>query len=110
MSKLRGKPFQPGNKCGQGRPKGSRNKTGNLAQLLLHQHAAPLTRVCIVEAMKGNMKAMQLCMEREFPARRDPGVRMRLGPTNTAAELAAAGQRVVRASGQERSPQPTLRR
>ncbi len=99
MSKVRGKPFQPGNKSGHGRPKGSRNKTGNQAQLLLNQHSEALMRACILAAMKGDMRAMQLCMERDFPARRDPGVRMRLGPTNTAAELAVAGQRVVRGIG-----------
>jgi hypothetical protein len=99
MDKVRGRPFEPGNKLGQGRPKGSRNKARNPAQLLLDQHAEAITRVCIIAAMKGNLKALQLCMERITPPRRDPAVQIRLGPTNTVSEVAAASQRVVRGIG-----------
>jgi hypothetical protein len=99
MDKVRGRPFEPGNKLGRGRPKGSRNKASHQAQLLLDQHAEAITRVCIIAAMKGIPKAMQLCMELIFPARRDPAVRIRLGPTKTASELAAASERVVRSIG-----------
>jgi hypothetical protein len=99
MDQMRGRPFEPGNKRGRGRPKGSRNKPRNPAQQLLDQHAEAITRVCIISAMKGNQKAVQLCMERISPARRDPSVQIRLGPINTASELAAASQRVVRGIG-----------
>jgi hypothetical protein len=102
MDKLRGRPFEPGNKLGRGRPKGSRNKTRTQSQQLLDQHAEAITRVCIISAMKGNQKAVQLCMERIFPARRDPSVQIRLGPISTASELAAASQRVVKGIGSGR--------
>jgi hypothetical protein len=39
------------------------------------------------------------CMERITPARRDPAVQIRLGPTNTGSEVTAASQRVVRRIG-----------
>ena len=96
---VRGRPFEPGNKLGRGRPKGSRNKARNQSQQLLDQHAEAITRVCIISAMKGNQKAVQLCTERISPARRDPSLQIRLGPINTASELAAASQRVVRGIG-----------
>jgi hypothetical protein len=38
-------------------------------------------------------------MERITPARRDPAVQIRLGPTDTGSEVAAASQRVVRSVG-----------
>jgi hypothetical protein len=99
MDKVRGRPFGPGNKLGRGRPKGSRNKSRNQSQQLLDQHAEAIIRACINSAIKGNLKAVQLCMERISPARRDPFVRIRLGPINTASDLAAASQRVVRGIG-----------
>jgi hypothetical protein len=110
MDKVRGRPFELGNKLGRGRPKGSRNKARNPAQLLLSQHAEPITRVCIIAAMKGNSKALHPCMERITPPRRDPAVQIRLGPTNTASEVAAASRRVVRASAREKSHRPKARR
>jgi hypothetical protein len=102
MDKVRGRPFGPGNKLGRGRPKGSRNKTRNQSQQLLDQHAEAITRVCIISAMKGNQKAVQLCMELISPARRDASIRIRFGPINTASDLAAASQRVVRGQPQPR--------
>jgi len=41
-------------------------------------------------------------MERITPARRDPAVQIRLGPTNTGSEVVAASQRVVRSIGSGR--------
>jgi hypothetical protein len=99
MDNVRGRPFEPGNKLGCGRPKGSRNKARNQSQQLLDQHAEAITRVCIISAMKGNQKAVQLCMERISPVHREPFIQIRLGPISTASELAAASQRVVRGIG-----------
>ena len=41
-------------------------------------------------------------MEGITPARRDPAVQIRLGPTNTGSEVVAASQRVVRSIGSGR--------
>lgn len=98
MAKIRGKPFEPGNKLGRGRPRGIRNKARNQAQLLLEQNAESIMRACQIHALKGNSKALELCVERIIP-RRDSAVQIRLGPTHTASELATASQRVVRGIG-----------
>jgi hypothetical protein len=37
MNKVRGRPFEPGNKLGRGRPKGSRNKAKSPGQDLLQE-------------------------------------------------------------------------
>jgi hypothetical protein len=98
----RGKPFEPGNTFGQGRPRGSRNKTTLLAQELLDSHAEALVRKCLVMAMQGELKAMQLCMDRILPARRDLPVKLGKLPMGTAAELSKASATVLQraASGQ----------
>jgi hypothetical protein len=38
MSEVRGRPFQPGNSFGRGRPAGSRNKATIALQAMLEQH------------------------------------------------------------------------
>ena len=102
---IRGKPFEPGNKVGRGRPRGSRNKTTILAQQLLDQHAEPLIKKCIVMALQGDTKAMQLCLDRIVPARRELPVRMGTIPTRTPAELAEASQALTqRVTGGQLTP------
>jgi len=92
----RGRPFEPGNKLGRGRPKGSRNKT-NPGQDLLDEYAPHLMRKCIAEAMQGNPSAMRLCIERISPARRGPAVTMALPAIKTAADVDKAGEKVTQA-------------
>jgi len=98
----RGKPFAPGNKLGRGRPRGSRNKTTLLAQELLDSYAEPLVRKCLHMALQGDPKAMQLCMDRILPARRDLPMKLGKLPMGTAAELCEASATVLQkaASGQ----------
>jgi len=98
----RGKPFAPGNKLGRGRPRGSRNKTTLLAQELLDSYAEPLVRKCLHMALQADPKAMQLCMDRILPARRDLPVKIGKLPMSTAAELSKVSEMVLQkvASGQ----------
>ena len=42
-----------------------------MALQLLESHAEPLIRKCLVSALQGDLKAMQLCMDRILPARRE---------------------------------------
>ena len=88
----RGKPFEPGNKIGRGRPRGSRNKATLLAQELLDSYSKPLIRKCIMMAMEGDATAMRLCMERLVPARRELPVKIGKLPTRTAEDLAKASE------------------
>jgi hypothetical protein len=92
---MRGRPFQPGNKYGHGRPRGSRNKVARVCQAILDSYAEPLLKKSVVMALQGNPTALRLCMERVMPARRQPTLRFKLPPTNGIDDVAAASQAVV---------------
>jgi len=92
MNKPRGKPFQPGNTFGRGRPKGSKNKATQEMQQLLAEYGPLLIRKCIQLALQGNMNAMRLCLERGLAPLRDANVTFPLPPIKTIADLEAAHQ------------------
>jgi hypothetical protein len=95
MSQLRGRPFQPGNTFGRGRPKGSRNKTTRKMQELLDRYLEPITQKLISMAMKGDPVALRLCVERLSPARRDGYVQIRLAGAQTVGQIIASNERVL---------------
>jgi hypothetical protein len=95
MSELRGRPFQPGNTFGRGRPKGSRNKTTRKMQEMLDKYCEPITQKWISMAIKGDPVALRLCVERLFPARRDGYVQFSLAGTKTLADVAASSAKVL---------------
>ena len=65
-SKVRGRPFQPGN---PGRPLGSRNKTTRLVEQLVEGDAEKLCRKMIELANAGNVRCLEYCLERLLPKR-----------------------------------------
>jgi hypothetical protein len=93
---MRGKPFQPGNKYGHGRPRGSRNKVVSEWQQLLESHGETLIKKCLFMAMQGNITPLRLCFEQLFPARRQRVLQFKLPAIKTIADLASASQTVVR--------------
>jgi hypothetical protein len=97
MSEPRGRPFEPGNTQGRGRPRGSRNKSKSPVQELLEEYAAPVTRKLIGLAGQGDMRAIRLYMERVAPARRECPIRIALPRTRTVQEVARAAEKVTRA-------------
>lgn len=99
MSRPRGRPFEPGNKFGRGRPKGSRNRSKAPGQALLEQHEEAVARKCILRALEGDVRALRLCMERISPARRDSYVRMNLPSIATLGDVEQANEKVVKAVG-----------
>jgi hypothetical protein len=90
MSKVRGRPFQPGNQFGRGRPKGSRNKSTLISQKLLEDYSGAIVRKCIVEALGGDMRALKLCLERIFRMRDNGVVKVNLPPIESAKDLGPA--------------------
>jgi hypothetical protein len=92
---MRGRPFQPGNKYGRGRPRGSRNKAARVCQDTLESLAEPLTKKCLALAFQGNPTAMRLCMERIMPARRQRALHFKLPSTKTLADVAEASESVL---------------
>ena len=93
---VRGKPFEPGNKFSRGRPRGSRNKTNQLARELLDRYAEPLVRKLLHKALQeGDNRALQLCLARALPARTDRLVKIGKLPMQTVDELAKASEAVT---------------
>ncbi len=102
MEKVRGRPFQPGNKAGRGRPKGSRNKKTLFFQSLLNEYGEPLLMTCITKALEGDRHAIRLCVERLLAPRREGVVSLALPPVRTALDLDVVMRRLMRhiASGE----------
>ena len=78
----RGKPFEPGNNFGKGRPPGSRNKKSKLLEAIEAQ-APNLINQCMLKALQGDMTAMRLCMERLVAVAKTPGMRFHIGKLET---------------------------
>jgi hypothetical protein len=91
---MRGRPFEPGNKFGRGRPPGSRNKT-TLMQQKIEEHGEALIAKCVMEALKGNIAAMRLCMDRLVSPRRERTVRFKIPLIQTLAEVSVAMEAVL---------------
>jgi hypothetical protein len=73
-----GKPFQPGNQYGKGRPAGSRNQATILMEALLDDEGDAIMRKAIDLAKAGNETALRLCVDRLLPPRRDRTVQLTL--------------------------------
>ena len=97
MNRPRGRPFSPGNQCGKGRPKGSRNKRTLEAQKLLEKYSEPLVGKCIAEALDGNIHALRICVERVVPVRRENPFRLKMDSLQNGGELAEGVENVVQA-------------
>ena len=64
---MRGRPFEPGNKFGKGRPRGSPNKKSLLLQQMLLDQGQEIVQSVIDSANKGDRTAQTLCMDRLIP-------------------------------------------
>jgi hypothetical protein len=56
----RGRPFEPGNKMGRGRPKGSPNKVTEEARQIFQTHAASVMRKGISVALQGEIRLLAI--------------------------------------------------
>jgi hypothetical protein len=98
----RGRPFEPGNKVGGGRPRGSRNKRGLLAQQLLDSHEEAVIRKALLLALQGDVSILRTLVGHILPRRGDPPVKTGPLPMGTVEELAQTSEAVLKrvASGQ----------
>jgi len=92
----RGRPFQPGNKFGRGRPRGIRNKTTRAAQELLNSHAEPVVRKALVMALQGEPAILRAVLDRILPVTREVPVKLGALPTATMADLSKASEAVLK--------------
>jgi hypothetical protein len=95
MKKTRGRPFEPGNKMGRGRPKGSRNQEMSEAKALLKEFEPHITRKTIALGLAGNIPALKMCMDRVMPVPRDACIPITLPKVKTAGDVATAAEKVT---------------
>lgn len=96
--KQRGVPFQPG-KSGNpdGRPIGSRNAATLALESLLDGQAQALTQKAVDLALKGDIAALRLCLDRILPPRKDRPVTFTLPAISSPKEAAATISAVLTA-------------
>jgi hypothetical protein len=82
--------FVSGNKYGQGRPKGSRNRASLMAANMLDNEVEGLTRKLIELALKGDLTALRLCFERLLPPSKERCIVFDLPEINTVQDVARA--------------------
>ena len=91
----RGRPFEPGNKFGRGRPSGSRNKRTLILQELLDEHAPALMRKSLVLALQGDVQLLRMFVELKLPRPQDSPVKIGRLPMGTIDDLLQAHQTVM---------------
>jgi Family of unknown function (DUF5681) len=84
---IRGRPFQPGN---PGRPRGSKNRTTRLLEELVAGEGEKLIQKAVELALGGNVKCLQLCLDRLLPRRTGPPLDFTLPAVNEARDVVAA--------------------
>jgi hypothetical protein len=96
----RGRPFQPGNKFGHGRPPGSRNKRTVLAEKLFEDNSAALMGMALVKARE-DPQMLKMLVSR-IPRRRHAPIKLGSLPLDTAEDLDRASKRILKkaSSGQ----------
>jgi Family of unknown function (DUF5681) len=95
--KPRGRPFEPDHSGNpNGRPKGSRNKTTVLEELLDDEGEA-LVRKVIDKAQDGDIAALRLCIDRLVPRPRGRLVSFELPTIETAKDVATASAAILAA-------------
>jgi hypothetical protein len=85
--KSRGRPFQRGN---PGRPRGSKNRTTRALEELVAGQAEKLVQKAVELALAGNVKCLQLCLDRAMPRRAGRPLDFTLPAVNDAHDVVAA--------------------
>jgi len=83
----RGRPFEPGNHFGRGRPRGSRNKKTLIARQLLDEHADSILRKAMLTGLQGDSPMLQALLSYILPRPKDTPLKTEVLRTATAKEL-----------------------
>jgi hypothetical protein len=86
-SKVRGRPFQPGN---AGRPPGAKNKTTRLVEQLVARDAEELSRKMLELAKAGNVRCLEYCLDRLLPKRSGRSLDIQLPPIKNVHDVVLA--------------------
>jgi hypothetical protein len=90
----KGKPFEPGNTFGRGRPKGSKNKPRNKGLAMIEEHEGAITSKVIADGLRGD-KTSKVILMRQIVQRKPK--KFDIGPTDTPAALLKAHDKVIQA-------------
>ena len=83
-----------------GRPAGVRNRATRMAEQMLDDEAASLTRLALDLAHEGDRTALRLCMDRTIAPRRERAVSFAMPPIAGPADLAGAMAALAGAAAQ----------
>ena len=92
----RGRPFEPGNKFGRGRPPGSRNKKTLVIQEILDEYSPAIIRKTLTMALQGDVPLLKMLTQNRLPRQGDSPVRIGRLPTGTIKELIEAQELVMK--------------
>jgi hypothetical protein len=90
----RGKPFEPGNKFGRGRPPGSRNRRNMRGQQLLDECGEVLIRKAIAEAIKGDIQMLRTFLSYLLRHPTDRAVEIGPVPMGNMEELSKSSEKI----------------
>jgi hypothetical protein len=93
----RGRPFEPGNTFGRGRPEGSRNKATLLLDALASDKATAILEKVVAAAEGGDIRACELVLNRVWPPRKGSPRAYPIRNVEGAADIPAALSDVLRA-------------
>ena len=83
----RGRPFEPGNKLSQGRPKGSLNKRTLLLQGMVDDQSESILAKGLALAQEGNIGMLRYFLDRVLPRTNDTAINLGALPLDTAEDL-----------------------
>jgi hypothetical protein len=87
----RGRPFEPGNKCGRGRPKGSPNKKRPQAQEIFEQNSGAIMALAINRSRE-DPPMLRMLASRIVPRQRESPVKIGRLPMSTLSDLDRASE------------------
>ena len=94
----RGRPFEPGNKFGRGRPKGSPNKKTQLAQKIFDDNSAAIMALAI-NASREDRPMLRMLAGHIVPRRKDLPVKLGKLALTTFRDLDRASEAILNKAG-----------
>ena len=91
----RGTPFQPGNKFGHGRPKGSKNKIVRTATDIVREHAEQIIKRAVANCYRGDKTSTGILLKHLL--KQSSPVRFKLASTDTSAAILENFDRILKA-------------
>jgi hypothetical protein len=92
---IRGRPFEPGNKLGRGRPPGSRNKRRRHGQKVFDEYSEMLIQRALGLALKGDIPLLRLLLPYALQRPAEWAVKTGPLPSGTIEELNQSSEKLL---------------